>query len=192
MGADNQGCKQLQACSTWYSNLTMGLAGMDFDHEGITFTPWGDRPLRIANLKLRNTAIDVTIRGKGNNLASLTLNGKKLNAGSRKILWSQLKGKKAKVEIARTDKVPNHPVIVRADGLRIEKLITAKGRLSATISGAMTSEIVIFAATQPTVTVNGKPQKCAYNAKLQTATIRGGSTSATECLVFIVTLKKIA
>jgi len=192
MGADNQGCKQLQACSTWYSNLTMGLAGMDFDHEGITFTPWGDRPLRIANLKLRNTAIDLTIRGKGNNLASLTLNGKKLNAGSRKILWSQLKGKKAKVEIARTDKVPNHPVIVRADGLRIEKLITAKGRLSATISGAMTSEIVIFAATQPTVTINGKPQKCAYNAKLQTATIRGGSTSATECLVFIVTLKKIA
>ena len=110
MGADNQGCKQLQACSTWYASLYMGLAGMDFDHEGVTFTPWGNRPLAIRNLKLHGVAIDLTIGGSGNHIGSLKLNGKSIPAGSRKIPWSALKGKRAKIELIRSKKEPNHLV----------------------------------------------------------------------------------
>ena len=41
IGPDNQGCKQYFTCSTWYACLYHGLAGLDFDHEGLTVTPWG-------------------------------------------------------------------------------------------------------------------------------------------------------
>src|SRR5258707_11958649 len=42
-------------------------------------------------------------------------NGRALPAGSRKILWKDLKGKTAKIDLVRSDKSPRHPVIVRAD-----------------------------------------------------------------------------
>lgn len=107
MGADNQGCKQLQACSTWYSCLYIGLAGMEFNHEGITFTPWGDSKISIGNLNLRGVSINIKITGAGNHIGSLKLNGKPLPAGSSKIAWSDLKGKTAKIELIRSVKRPN-------------------------------------------------------------------------------------
>ncbi len=163
LGPDNPGCKQLQAITCWYASLYMGLAGMDFDHEGLTLTPWGDRPVDIRGLKLHNVSVDLKIRGRGTHVGSLKLNGKSLPAGSRKIAWSALKGASAKLELVRSEKAPNHPVIVRADGLRVKAVSTKSGALAATISGDISGEMVIQAPAKARVLVDGKAVKAAYD-----------------------------
>ena len=171
MGADNQGAKQLQAVSTWYASLYMGLAGMDFDHEGITFTPWGDRGISIKNLKLRGVAIDLKISGSGNHIGTLNLNGKTLPAGSRKIAWSALKGKSVEIVLVRSKKVPKHPVIVRADGLRVEAVQTKAGSLTAQISGVISGEVVVSVHGKKTVRVDRKPVEASRDPATGSLTI---------------------
>jgi hypothetical protein len=183
MGADNQGCKQLQACSTWYASLYMGLAGMDFDHEGITFTPWGDRKISIRGLKLRGVSINLAISGSGNHIGSLKLNGKPLPAGSRKIAWSSLKGKIAKIAITRSKTAPRHPVIIRADGLRISAMTATPDRLDAEIDGDMSGEISVYAPAKPKIVINGRLFACKYDHKLQTVTIPVEGKTAMEIIM---------
>lgn len=183
MGPDNQGCKQLQACSAWYASLYMALAGMDFDHEGITFTPWGSRNISIKRLKLRGVSINLTISGAGTHIGSLKLNGKPLSAGSHKIAWSAMKGKTAKLELVRSDKSPKHPVIVRADGLRIEEQETASGCLAAQINGDISGEIAVYSARKPMVTVNGKLVDCQYDTGLRTVIVPFDGKDAIELML---------
>ena len=185
MGADNQGCKQLQACSAWYAGLYVGLAGMDFDHEGITFTPWGASPLDIRGLKLRGTCFDLKITGSGSHLGALRVNGKSIPVGSRKLHWSECNKRSIKLELVRSSQAPPHPEIVRADGLRIEKLKTKKGRLAATIGGDMSGEIVVFCASPPLITLNGRPLDCAYDAHARTLTIPFSEPGTRDLIVHV-------
>jgi len=171
IGPDNQGCKQYFTCSAWYACLYVGLAGMDFDHEGITFTPWGDCKLSISNLKLRGVSIDLKISGSGNHIGSLKLNGKALPAGSRKIPWSALKGKSVEITLVRSKKVPNHPVIVRADGLRVEAVQTKTGGLTAQISGAISGEVVVACVKPPRVWIDDQAVKVPFDRASKTLTI---------------------
>jgi hypothetical protein len=170
-GPDNTGCKQSQCVSNWYANAYLGIAGLDFDHEGLTLTPWGHMPVDIRNFRLHGVVIDLKIRGKGNHVGSLKLNGNALSAGSRKIAWKALKGKTARIELVRSDKVPSVPVIVRADGLHVD-VVAAKGnRLVAKISGEITGEVVIQTTANANIKVNGKPLKYPYLASTKSITV---------------------
>lgn len=100
MGPDNQGCKQTQCCSTWYASFFFSLAGLDFDHEGIAFTAWGERPVSIRNLRLRGASLDIAVNGTGSRMGSLLLNGKPLPAGTNKVPWRLLDGR-AVIELIR-------------------------------------------------------------------------------------------
>jgi hypothetical protein len=170
-GPDNHGAKQLQAVTTWYSCLYNGVAGLDFDHEGLTLTPWGDVPVDIRGLRMHGVSIDLKISGSGKHVGKLTLDGKPLPAGSRKIPWKALKGRSARVELARSEKPPGHPVIVRADGLRAASVVTASGRLSARIDGDMTGEVVVQTASRAKVLVDGHPFKCRRETSTGTVSI---------------------
>ena len=155
-GVDNPGCKQLQACATWYVGLYAGLAGLDFDHEGLTVTPWGDQPLRINNLRFRGCSVNLEIKGAGSHVGSLKLNGRVLPAGSRKISWSQLKGKSARIELVRSPRAPGCPVVVRADGLRVEVMAIAKGALHARVEGVVSGEILVQAPASADIQLDGR------------------------------------
>lgn len=163
LGPDCPGGKQLQAVTCWYASLYMALAGLDFDHEGLTITPWGDRPVSIRGLKLRGSSVDLAIGGRGNHVGSLTLNGEVLPAGSRKIPWPALAGGREVIELVRSEKPPAQPVIVRADGLRVRLLDSSPGQLAARIEGDMSGEVVVQAAPGATVTMDGKPVECSYD-----------------------------
>lgn len=171
LGPDNPGGKQLQAVTCWYAGLYTGLAGMDVDHEGLTLTPWGDRPVGIRGLKLHGVSLDLTIRGKGNHLGSLTLNGKPLPAGSRKIAWSALQGATAKLELVRGETQPDHPVIVRADGLRVTVLETAPGKLTAHVAGAMAGDVVVQAPPEARLRLDGAAMECPYDPATRSFTL---------------------
>lgn len=171
LGPDNTGGKQTQALSSWYACLYMGVAGLDFDHEGITVTPWGDTPVDIRGLRLRGFSLDLKITGRGPYVASLKLNGKLLAAGSRKIAWKEFKGKKMRLELVRSEKVPTHPVIVRADGLSVALLESKSSRLVARVSGKMTGEVVIRTTARAKGIVDGIPIKPLFQAETSTISI---------------------
>jgi len=171
IGIDNPGCKQLQALSTWYVGLFAGLAGLDFDHEGITFTPWGKTPLEIKQLKLRNISLDLIITGSGSYIGSLKLDGKSQTPGSHKIAWSQLTGDKATIELVRSDVPYNCPTIVRADGLRVEVVDVGCGSLLTRVDGDMSGELVVKASALTTVMLDGKTAACSRCDELQTLVV---------------------
>ena len=171
IGVDEPGNKQLQTVSNWYFGLYTGLAGLDFDHEGITITPWGERPLSIKRVILRGVSVDLEIKGAGTHVGSLKLNGRPLPAGARKILWSQLKGKTAKIELVRSNKAPGCPVIVRADGLRVEVVESGKGTLLALVEGAISGEVVIQAPASAKCSVDGQGIQAPYDPATGTLTI---------------------
>ena len=155
IGVDNPGGKQTFAVTTWYVGAYTGLGGLDFDHEGITFTPWGDAPLSIRGLRLHGTSIDFVLSGSGTQVETLKLNGKLLSAGTRKILWSQLNGEVARIELVRTDEVSSIPVIIRADGLRVEIDESGTGTLRARIDGTIFGEVVLQAAESARIKTDG-------------------------------------
>ncbi len=170
-GPDNHGCKQVQALSTWYCGLYHGVAGMDFDHEGITFTPWHDIPLHIRQLSLRGKAVDIQIRGAGPHLKSLKLNGRLLPAGSRKIAWNLLGSPHSRLELLRTPTPPGHPVIVRADGLVVSNVSTRPGHLRARVTGEMSGEIIVQTRAGAKISVNGDAHKYVYDSGTGTVCI---------------------
>jgi len=171
LGPDNPGCKQLQAVSCWYSCLYMGVAGIDIDHEGITITPWGNMPVSIQGLRLHDTLVDITITGSGPCTESLSVNGVPASLGSRKIAWSQLNGKRASIDLVRAQEGSPHPVIARADGLRVASIETGLGRLSAIVDGDISGEVVIQTTLDAQVTVDGQPALAAYDIATNTITI---------------------
>lgn len=171
LGPDNPGCKQLQAVTCWYACLYMGLAGMDFDHEGLTITPWGDRPIGIYGLILHGASVDLKITGRGAHVGSLTLNGSALPAGCRKIAWSAIEGRAAKIELVRSEINPVHPVIVRADGLSVEIIECGRGLLRTRISGRISGEIVVQASHTATFLLDGQGYDAMHDPSTGTFTI---------------------
>jgi hypothetical protein len=170
-GPDNWGGKQCQSCVTWYASLYNGLAGLDFDHEGLTLTPWGEMPIEIRGLRLRGVTVNLKISGHGSHIGTLKLNGKRMPGGLRKIAWKALKGKAATIELVRSDRAPNHPVIVRADGLRISSLLAGEGRLFARIDGDMTGEVVIQTGPTDQVRIDGQLAQYPYDHSTGTVSI---------------------
>ena len=153
-GPDNHGCKQMQALTSWYSSVYSGIAGIDCDHEGITLTPWGDRPVSIQGLILRGIKIDLFISGKGAHIGELKLDGQALPPGCRKLAWSTFEHGTAKLELQRSVHPPLHPVIVRADGLCVKNAETNPGRLFAIVDGMMSGEVIVQVRPDATVKVD--------------------------------------
>jgi hypothetical protein len=171
LGPDHIGQKQTQTLSSWYSSFYTGLAGLDIDHEGITFTPWGDMPLEVRNLRLRGVSIDFKFSGRGTHIGTLKLNGNALPAGSRKIAWKAFRSKSARIELVRSEESPATPVIVRADGLSVSMLKSAKGQFSARIGGDMTGEIVVQTPARSQIFIDGKPVDFPFDPSMKTVTI---------------------
>ncbi len=180
LGPDNPGCKQTQAMTCWYAGLYVGLAGLDFDHEGLTLTPWGDRKIDIAGLKLHGLSVDLHISGKGNHIDSLKLNGVPVNPGTHKIAWADLTGDTAVIELVRSKNAPKHPVIVRADGLAVTVVATVPGILTATVTGAISGELAIQASEAATVSVNGNPISCTFESSTGTHIVPFASATAIQ------------
>ena len=171
LGPDNVGTKQTQAVSAWYSSFYTGLAGLDFDHEGLTLTPWGDMPLTVRGLRLHGVSVDLEISGSGTHIGSLKLNGKALPAGLRKIAWKDITGKSARIELVRAAKPSAVPEISRADGLRVTLLDSKPGFLTALIGGDTTGEVVVQTTPKARISVNGKPAQIPYDSSLGTFTV---------------------
>lgn len=171
LGPDNYGVKQTQALTTWYANAYHGVAGLDFDHEGITLTPWGGIPVEISRLRLHGIPIDISISGRGSHAASLVLNGQPQSPALLKIPWEKLAGDAARIELVRTEAAPAHPVVVRADGLRVTLQECDEHGLSALVSGSMAGEIVVRANASARIVINGKPAAGPFDPDTSTFTL---------------------
>lgn len=171
LGPDNVGCKQTQALTTWYAAAHHALAGLDFDHEGLTFTPWGARPVEIRRMLMRGRYVDVKLTGAGRHVRSITLNGRKLPAGLHKIPWALLRRRPARLVFQRTNTPPPHPVVVRADGLKIRVTACEGRRLAFTVSGVVTGEVAVQASPGANVRVNGRAFDSVFEPATRTVII---------------------
>lgn len=185
MGPDNTGTKQLQALAAWYASAYHALAGLDFDHEGITLTPWGSHPLEIQGMKLRGVTLDLKISGAGRHLGLLSLNGRPLPAGSHKIAWEDLDQGQVCLEWSRTESGPDHPVIVRADGLRVLVRECAHNHLVALVSGSMAGEVVVRANPAARVSLAGNPVASAFDLQTETHRISVPVTTGVTLKIFV-------
>lgn len=170
LGPDNPGCKQLQALTTWYTGAFSGLAGLDFDHEGITFNPCGDIPIRISGLKFREHLINISITGSGAHFSSFELDGRELGAACRKIAWDELKST-SQINIARSSKTPIHPCMLRADGLRVTQVHVDGKKLRCVIEGSMSGEVEVRTTSAAQITVDGRSAVCPFDHDTQTIII---------------------
>ena len=87
------------------------------------------------------------------------------------IEWSQLNGSSARIELVRSQKPPGWPVVVRADGLRVEVLECTKGMLRARISGTISGEIIVQASASATFSLDGKATLFPYDSSAGTFTV---------------------
>lgn len=73
--------RQLWSVAAYISMVYRILFGMDLNMKGISFKPivpdWISGELKLENFKYRNATLNVAIKGQGNKIASITVNGKK-------------------------------------------------------------------------------------------------------------------
>ena len=78
-----QVCKRQTWCATAYFRMiTMGIFGMTFTKDGITFSPHlpkGLRKARLKNLKYVNMKLNIKIEGRGVKIKEITRNGSRLS-----------------------------------------------------------------------------------------------------------------
>lgn len=87
---DNPGRKQAFCAKAWYSMFFHTVAGLDFDLQGIHFSPADTGNIEIKRLTIRGREIFLQIHGRGWKVGSINLNGKKL--GNRNfIAYSELR-----------------------------------------------------------------------------------------------------
>jgi hypothetical protein len=171
LGPDNIGAKQLQALSTWYASAFLSLAGLDFDHEGITINPWGDIPVAINGLKIRGFSVGIRIRGQGRFLKELRKNGELQPIALHKLLWSDLKGSHIDLEWVRSDVLPVGPSIIRADGLRVILIESSATHLKAQVEGNMSGEVIVNTSRGSRVLANGNSTQHSYSSETLEARI---------------------
>ena len=179
LGPDNPGCKQLQALTTWYTGAFSGLAGLDFDHEGLTFNPCGDIPVMITGLKLRDHLIDVNVTGHGPHFSSFRLDGLEIGSACRKIAWDGLRAT-AQIEIVRCEEAPAYPCIIRADGLRVTKAALDGKRLQCLVEGSMSGEVVVRTTSAARVMIGGRAIVCSFDPDTSTMIIPFSGGNAVE------------
>jgi hypothetical protein len=73
-----------------------------------------------------------------------------------------LAGEHGVIELTRSETPPPHPVVVRADGLRVDVLDAAPGRLMARVAGDMAGEVVVQASAATRIHVDGIPVTGSY------------------------------
>lgn len=79
---------QTWSATGFIRSIVFGVFGITLDESGISFSPClpeSFEPLRLDGVRFRDILLDVTLRGKGSHIASMTINGE----AKEKILFSE-------------------------------------------------------------------------------------------------------
>lgn len=77
---DNVGVALSFTIKAWHATLVNTVIGLDLDAQGLVFTPCDAPDFTLRNLVVRGQRIDLTVRGGGWNIATMTCNGRPIVA----------------------------------------------------------------------------------------------------------------
>ncbi|MEG3656792.1 amylo-alpha-1,6-glucosidase [Arenibacter palladensis] len=70
--------RQTWSATGYLRMVFMGIVGMRFDTDGLSFSPLVSEelgPIRLENIRYRNTVLNISIKGSGNTISKFLLNG---------------------------------------------------------------------------------------------------------------------
>ncbi len=138
--------------STWRSSAI--APGCRWTSAAITLQEGLARPIKTRQLPFRDAVIELDVAGPGRFLEKLEISGTTVK-GSRKIPASLLKGS-VKIVARRTEKAPEHPVILSLHGATIHSVEVIGLTLKAEISGWGATWLHLYSPKTPKITLDGK------------------------------------
>lgn len=139
----------------WWMGLIEAVAGLRFDRGPLEYL-LGDsgRDVALRNFHWGGRRWSVRVRGRGRWIASMTVNG----AARRGICQIQPRGKAfdQEVRILKTDRTPEHPVLLSAGACPVRDATVGKGRLRATLLSPGFVRLHFWSPRPPVLEVNGR------------------------------------
>jgi hypothetical protein len=151
---DAPGGTQAFGAKSIYMAFLGNCAGLQMDLGGLTIQEGLARPLRVRQLPFRDVTIDLDVAGPGRFLEKLEVNGTPVR-GSRKIPAPLLKSA-VKIVARRTEKAPDHPVILALHGATMHRVEVGGPKLKAGVSGFGAAWLHLHSPRPPKVTLDGK------------------------------------
>jgi hypothetical protein len=151
---DAPGGTQAFGAKSIYMAFLGNCAGLQMDLGGLTLQEGLARPIKIRQLPFRDAVLELDLAGPGRFLEKLEVNGTAVK-GSRKIPAGLIKGD-VKIVVRRTEKAPDHPVILSLHGATVHAVDVADAKLTAEISGYGATWLHLHSPKPPKVTLDGK------------------------------------
>jgi hypothetical protein len=124
------------------------------DLGGLTLQEGLARPIKIHRLPFRGVTLDLDVAGPGRFLEKLEVNGTSV-VGSRKIPAPLLLGE-VKIVARRTEKAPDHPVLLALHGATVHQVDLAARTLRTEVSGWGAAWLHLHSPKPPKITLDGK------------------------------------
>jgi hypothetical protein len=149
------GAWQAYTISSWYRVVVECLLGVTLDEGGVTLTGTPAAPMALRGLHYRGTRLDIETRGRGWNLASLTLDGVKL-LGTNKIAAALLRGRRHRMVVTRSAQPSARWHVVRANGSSVGIARAGRDALAFTLTGTGLSRVLLYAPGLRRIRHNGQ------------------------------------
>jgi len=140
----------------WWSGIIESVAGLRWDRGQLEYVP-GDSgaDVTLSNLHWGGNCWSVTVSGRGRWLDTLTVNGQDRLATCQ--LFPADDTVDQQVAIAKTDRVPEHPVILSAGACSVRVTQVSAGGLTAALNTHGFAQVWFFSPDKPAaVRVNGR------------------------------------
>jgi hypothetical protein len=151
---DAPGGTQAFGAKSIYMAFLGNCAGLQMDLGGLTLQEGLARPVRVTQLPFRDAVIDLETSGAGKFLEKLEVNGKAVR-GSRKIPAGLVKGN-VKIVCRRTEKGPEHPVLLALNGATVQASELTGTTVRAEVSGYAAAWLELYSPKAPKVLFEGK------------------------------------
>ncbi|MCC7518762.1 MAG: hypothetical protein IT578_06215 [Verrucomicrobiae bacterium] len=153
----------------WWMGFLDAVAGIRFERGPLECVPGdGGRDVALTNLHWNGHRWAVRVRGRGRWIASMKVNGQ-ARVGTHQIqpcgpAFDQ------KVTILKTDRPPNHPVILSAGACAVRETKATPGRLRAVLDSSGFARLHLWSPTRPILKVNGRRVNLRWSARRSEAT----------------------
>lgn len=140
----------------WWNGLIESVAGLRYERGLLEYVP-GDsgRGIALSNLHWGGHRWSMQVSGRGKWIDSLSVNGQE-RAGTCQMLAAG-DGFDQEIVIAKTDRPPEHPVVLSAGASPVKMRRVATGLSEAVIRSTGFVPLHFYSPKEPRVTVNGAP-----------------------------------
>jgi hypothetical protein len=157
--------------TAWYDDIIHSLFGVDIDAGGMTFYPYAGEEMSLNGLHWGDILFDIDMKGSGKYIQEIEINGTKIIGTNKLPMDMCLLGKQNKIKVLRS-KINNNTMFVKSGtGVEISQFAYQNNCIEASMKGAGTGRLHLFAQSKPEVLIDGEKIVTDYNENTNIATI---------------------